>query len=304
MAARKELGIFKGSLIKIVDGITRQRPHCSQRGAHQKDGMYAGKSQWATFANLGHRVPAGCANGTLSPASCFSSAPTSSMQVALDYNTQREALIIPEYGRYVQRMVQLCLEEEDREKRTKMARAVVYTIGKLNPQLRSNENSDHTFWDHVHVMAGYKLDVDGPYPPPSAEERAVKPKPVAYPKTVIRYGHYGQLVERMIAECIAKPEGAEKAAFTLAIANQMKKQFLTWNRDSVGDGAILKDLAELSKGKLKLAQDQQLTSTEALLQTQRNGPRNAVETGRKRHNNNNGGGGGKKRHRNRKKNRY
>lgn len=229
----------------------------------------------------------------------------SSMEIPLEYNTQRDALVIPEYGRYVQRMVQLCLEEGDREKRTKMARAVVYTIGKLNPQLRNNENSDRTFWDHVHVMAGYKLDVDGPYPPPSAEERAVKPKSVAYPKTVIRFGHYGQLVERMIAECIAMPEGAGKAAFTLAIANQMKKQFLTWNRDSVGDGAILKDLAELSKGKLKLAPDQPLTSTEALLQTQRNGPRNAVETGRKRHNNNNGGGGsGKKRHRNRKKNRY
>lgn len=226
------------------------------------------------------------------------------MDANLDYNTQRDALIIPEYGRYVQRMVQLCLEEEDREKRTRMARAVVYTIGKLNPQLRNNENSDRTFWDHVHVMAGYKLDVDGPYPPPSAEERLVKPKPVAYPKTVIRYGHYGQLVERMVKECAAMPEGTGKAAYSLAIANQMKKQFLTWNRDSVGDGAILKDLAELSGGKLKLNQDQQLTSTDMLLQTQRNGPRNAVEPGRKRHNNNGGGGSGKKRHRNRNKKRY
>ncbi|MCC6840493.1 MAG: DUF4290 domain-containing protein [Flavobacteriales bacterium] len=218
------------------------------------------------------------------------------MQAELDYNTQRTPLIITEYGRHVQRMVGLCMEEQDRAKRTRMARAIVQTIGKLNPQLRSNGDSERTLWDHLHVMAEYKLDVDCPFPPPSAEERASKPAPVAYPKTEIRFGHYGKLVERMIAECIAKPEGAEKAAFTLAIANQMKKQFLVWNRDSVGDGAILKDLQELSKGLLRLAPDQQLTHTETLLQAQRNGPRNAVETMRKRNNN------GKKRRR--KKNRY
>lgn len=228
------------------------------------------------------------------------------MSVAFDYNTQRTPLIISEYGRHVQRMVQLCLEQEDREKRTRMARAVVHTIGKLNPQLRNNENSDRTFWDHLHVMADYKLDVDCPYPPPSPEERTSKPEPVPYPKTAIRYGHYGNLVARMVEACTALEDGPEKSAFTLVIANQMKKQFLVWNRDSVGDGAILKDLAELSKGELVLAPEQPLASTEALLQTQRNGPRNAVVTGRKRHNNNNsgGGGGGKKRHRNRKKNRY
>ena len=228
------------------------------------------------------------------------------MVASLEYNTQRDALIIPEYGRYVQRMVQACMEEPDREKRTGMAKAVVYTIGKLNPQLRNNGEGERTMWDHVHVMSGYKLDVDSPFPPPSAEQRTCKPRLVAYPGKEIRYGHYGKLVERMIEQCAAMEEGPEKAAFTLMIANQMKKQFLTWNRDSVGDGAIIKDLGDLSKGKLRLAPDQQLTSTDALLQTQRNGPRNAVETGRKRHNNNNngGGGGGKKRHRNRKKNRY
>lgn len=228
------------------------------------------------------------------------------MSLAFDYNTQRNRLIIPEYGRYVQRMVEQCVEEEDREKRTRMARAVVQTIGKLNPQLRNNENSDATFWDHLHIMAGFALDVDCPYPVPTAEDLRTKPAPVAYPKTSIRFGHYGKLVERMVEQCAAMEEGADKAAFTLMIANHMKKQFLTWNRDSVGDGAIVKDLADLGKGKLKLAPEQQLAQTDALLQAQRNGPRNAVETGRKRHNNNNGGGGGggKKRHRNRKKNRY
>ena len=221
------------------------------------------------------------------------------MQIAFDYNTQRNHLIIPEYGRLVQRMVEHALEEEDREKRTRMARAIVQTIGKLNPQLRSNEQSDRTLWDHVHIMAGLQLDVDSPYPAPTAADLQTKPSPVAYPKTTIRFGHYGKLVERMVEQCAAMEDGPEKDAFTLMIANQMKKQFLTWNRDSVGDGAILKDLADLGKGALKLASEQQLASTEALLQAQRNGPRNAVEPVRKRQNS----GGGKKR-RNRKKNRY
>ncbi len=227
------------------------------------------------------------------------------MSIAFDYNTQRNHLIIPEYGRLVQRMVEHCLEEEDREKRSRLALATVQTIGKLNPQLRNNENSDRTFWDHIHVMAGFALDVDCPYPVPTEEGLKSKPEPVAYPKTTIRYGHYGKLVERMIEQCAAMEEGPEKAAFTLMIANQMKKQFLTWNRDSVGDGAILKDLADLGKGKLKLAPEQQLTNTDALLQAQRNGPKNAVDPVRKRHKNNSGGGGSnKKRYRNRNKKRY
>lgn len=223
------------------------------------------------------------------------------MSIAFDYNTQRNHLIIPEYGRLVQRMVEHTLEEEDREKRTRMARAIVQAIGKLNPQLRNNENSDRTFWDHVHVMAGFALEVDSPYPAPTAEGLKSKPKPIAYPKKAIRFGHYGKLVERMVTECVAMEEGPEKTAFTLMIANQMKKQFLTWNRDSVGDGAILKDLADLSKGQLKLSPEQQLTSTDALLLAQRNGPKNAVETTRKRHSGGGSSSNNKKRHRSRKK---
>lgn len=218
------------------------------------------------------------------------------MAFEFDYNTQRPQLIISEYGRHVQRMVDLCMEEQDREKRTKMARAIVHAIGKLNPQLRSSDNGEHTIWDHVHVMAGYRLEVDSPYPKPEPEARQSKPDRVAYPKTDIRYGHYGKLVERMVEDCAAMEEGAAKAAFTLAIANQMKKLFLTWNRDNVGDGAILKDLHELSKGRLRLAPDQALLASDAILQAQRNGPRNAAETTRKH--------GGKKHRRNRKKKRF
>lgn len=204
------------------------------------------------------------------------------MKAELEYNTQRPALVIPEYGRHVQRMVDLCMEEEDRAKRTEMAHAIVRTIGRLNPQLLSGEDAAQTIWDHLHVIADYKLDVDSPYPVPSPEVRTSKPRPVAYPQSPMGPGHYGKLTMRMVEACIAMDDGPEKEAFTLAIANQMKKQFLVWNRDHVDDAAILKDLHEASKGRLQLKPDQRLISTEAILQGQRNGPKNAATPTRKR----------------------
>ena len=196
----------------------------------------------------------------------------------------------------------------DRVERTRLSHAIIQVIGRLNPQLRNSENGDRTLWDHLYIMSEFKLDVDGPFPKPTAEELDTKPERVPYPKQTIRFGHYGKMVERLIATCVAKEDGGEKEALTLLIANLMKKQFLTWNRDSVGDGVIFKDLAELSKGKLLLKPDQQLTSSDALLQTQRNGPRNEVDLRKQRYGNQGGGGnsggGGKKRHRNKRKNRY
>ena len=211
--------------------------------------------------------------------------------VAYDYNTRRPRLIIPEYGRHVQRMVEHCMAVDDRVERTRLAKAIIQVIGRLNPQLRSSENADRTLWDHLYIMSEFKLDVDGPFPKPSPEELETKPDRVPYPQRSIRFGHYGKLVERMIEQCAALEAGEKRDAYAHLIANLMKRQFLTWNRDTVPDGVILKDLNELSKGLLKLKEDQQLTSTDALLQAQRSGPRNEAEV-RKR---------GKKRHRNRNK---
>lgn len=226
------------------------------------------------------------------------------INMPFDYNTQRPHLIIPEYGRHVQRMVDHCMEVEDREKRTQTAKAIVQVIGRLNPQLRNSDNFERTLWDHLYIMSQFKLDVDGPFPKPDAQQFESKPERVAYPQTKIRYGHYGKMVERMIEQCAAMEEGETRTAYTELIANHMKKQFLTYNRDTVPDPVILKDLGELSKGKLKLNEDVQLTTTADIIRAQQNGPKNEVESTRKRHFNKNKGnnsGGGKKRNRNRKK---
>jgi hypothetical protein len=222
-----------------------------------------------------------------------------------DYNTQRPRLIIPEYGRNVQRMVEMCMEMDDREKRTRSAKAIIQVIARLNPQLRISDNFERTLWDHLHIMSEFKLDVDAPFPKPTPEELESKPARVPYPQGDIKYGHYGKIVERMIVQCAAMEAGEKRDAYALLIANLMKRQFLAWNRDTVPDGVILKDLADMSGGKVRLAAAAQLASTDALLSTQRNGPRSEVDPRKARYSNQEGGGGGgKKRHRKRKKNRY
>lgn len=216
---------------------------------------------------------------------------------AFDYNTQRPKLIIPEYGRNVQRMVEMCMEMDDRERRNRSAKAIIEVIARLNPQLRSSDNFERTLWDHLYIMSEFKLDVDGPYPKPTPEELESKPERVPYPQGEIKYGHYGKVVERMIAQCAVMEAGEKRDTYALVIANLMKRQFLAWNRDTVPDGVILKDLSDMSKGSVKLAPDSHLAHTADLLRAVQNGPRNEVDT-RKRP------GGGKKRHRNRRKNRY
>ncbi|MEZ4738962.1 MAG: DUF4290 domain-containing protein [Flavobacteriales bacterium] len=218
---------------------------------------------------------------------------------AFDYNTQRPRLAIPEYGRHVQRMVDHCMDVEDRDQRTRTAKAIIQVIGRLNPQLRNSDNFERTLWDHLYIMSAFKLDVDGPYPKPTPEELESKPERVPYPQSKIKFGHYGKMVQRMIDQCAAMEPGETREAYATLIANQMKRQFLVWNRDTVPDPVILKDLSDMSKGKLKVKEDVQLAPTAELLRIHQSGPKNEVDT-RKRHNNS-GGGGGKKRNRNRKK---
>ena len=197
------------------------------------------------------------------------------------------------------------MEMDDREKRTRSAKAIIQVIARLNPQLRISDNFERTLWDHLHIMSEFKLDVDAPFPKPTPEELESKPARVPYPQGDIKYGHYGKIVERMIAQCATMEAGEKRDAYALLIANLMKRQFLAWNRDTVPDGVILKDLADMSGGKVRLAAAAQLASTDALLSTQRNGPRSEVDPRKARYaNQEGGGGGGKKRHRKKRKNRY
>lgn len=179
---------------------------------------------------------------------------------SLDYNTDLTPLIISEYGRNIQKMVDFAITVEDKEERNKVARAIIDVMGQLNPHLRDVNDFKHKLWDHLFVISKFKLDVDSPYPKPNPETFTTKPKSVAYPRNNIRFKHYGKVVEDMIQKAIEMPEGDMKDAFVENIANVMKSFYITWNKDNVGDEVILEQLKMLSKGQVKLKEGVRLAN--------------------------------------------
>lgn len=179
----------------------------------------------------------------------------------MEYNTQREHLIIPEYGRNLQKIVQVAINTEDRDKRTQIAYLIVDIMAQLHTNVKDSPELRHKLWDHLHIISDFRLDVDGPFPPPDKEVLTKNPDRLNYPKKDMRYSYYGKNIE-MIIDKISQNENIEdKRAVAKAIANHLKKAYLTWNRDSVDDNLIKKHLADLSHGDLTLTEEDQLINT-------------------------------------------
>jgi len=170
----------------------------------------------------------------------------------MDYNTQRSKLPLPEYGRNVQQMVDYALTVEDKEERNTVVKTIISVMGTLNPHLRDQPDFKHKLWDHLAVMSDFKLIVDSPYPDPSREKLNEKPRPVPYAPIRLKHKHYGRVIQAMVVAATKLEDGEEKDYLVYAIANQMKKSYLTWNKESVTDDLILRDLGEFSDGLLKL----------------------------------------------------
>jgi hypothetical protein len=182
----------------------------------------------------------------------------------MEYNTQLDKLIIPEYGRNIQGMIKYCCTISDRDERNLCARAIIQVMGQLNPPLRDVADFNHKLWDHLFIISEFKLDVDSPYPMPNVEQLNEKPKILEYPKGRIRYKHYGKTIEDIIKKAREYPEGAEKIELTRQIANHLKKSYYNWNKDSITDDVIFKNLSELSAGELKIDESIQLSSHQEL----------------------------------------
>ena len=168
----------------------------------------------------------------------------------MEYNSQRPRLIISEYGRHIQRMVDDAITISDREERNKRARYIISVMGQLNPHLRDVNDFKHKLWDHLFIMSDFRLDVDSPYPIPSRESFQTKPEMLKYPSNHIKFRHYGKIIERVIEKAKSLENGEVKEALTSSIAYNLKKAYLTWNRDSVQDDLIISDLKKLSNGEL------------------------------------------------------
>ncbi|MBQ9185198.1 MAG: DUF4290 domain-containing protein [Bacteroidales bacterium] len=170
----------------------------------------------------------------------------------LDYNTERERMSMPEYGRNVLNMVESLRGIEDRQKRNEQAKAIVRVMEILNPQVHSVEDWEHKLWDHLFAIAGYDLDVDSPYPIPSKEDRQVPPMRIPLRTKAIKATHYGRNIESIIDLIASEPEGELKNTMLRRLAFYMRQQYLIWNKDSVEDSTIFHDIEVLSGERIKV----------------------------------------------------
>lgn len=176
----------------------------------------------------------------------------------MQYNTTREKLIIPEYGRHVQEMVDHCKTLEQKEDRNDFANAIIEVMGNLNPHLRDVQDFQHKLWDQLFIMAEFDLDVDSPYPIPQPEDFQSRPNGIPYPGYSNKYRYYGRNIQRMIDVANSWEDGDKKDGLVQSIANQMKRSYLLWNKDTVEDQVILNQLRELSDGKIDIRTDENI----------------------------------------------
>lgn len=180
------------------------------------------------------------------------------MDFELEYNTQREHLIIPEYGRHIQKIINHCKTLETKEERNKMALAIIDVMGNLQPHLRDVPDFKHKLWDQLFIMSNFELDVDSPYDKLTKEVLLEKPERLEYPKSLSKYRFYGNNIQTMIDVAVSWEPSEMKNLLILTIANHMKKCYLLWNKDTVDDKVIFNHLNELSKGKLSLPENTEL----------------------------------------------
>ncbi len=176
----------------------------------------------------------------------------------MQYNTERGKLIIKEYGRHFQKVVNQIMLVEDREKRNQLAKAAIELMGMLFPHLKNVEDFRHKLWDHLFMMSEFKLDVDSPYPIPTAETIVAKPKQLKYPRHKVKFRHYGHNVEVLIDKALAEADEKKKELFAESIATVMKMTYRNWNNEDVNDDTIKDDLRMMSEGVLSLDDEQRI----------------------------------------------
>ncbi len=211
----------------------------------------------------------------------------------LEYNTEREHLIIPEYGRHMQKMINHAKTRKTKEERNKLAKAIISVMGNMQPHLRDVPDFQHKLWDQLFIMSNFELDADSPFDKPTKELFEERPEPLKYPQNFPKYRFYGNNIKTMIDVANTWEAGELKDALTFTIANHMKKCFLNWNKDTVEDAVIFNHLFELSNGKIDIR-----NTTENLSES------SSLMRAKTKYSNNKKGGHQKKNSNNRQRKRY
>lgn len=183
----------------------------------------------------------------------------------MDYNSQREKLILAEYGRNIQNMVNYVMAIEDRSERNRGAQAIIDVMGNLFPYLRDIPDFKHKLWDHLAIMSDFKLDIDYPYEIIKPNVLQSHPNKIPYNTGDMVYRHYGRTVQLMIKKAAEYPEGPEKTMLIKMLADHMKKCYLTWNKETVDDEKVMNDFVKLSKGCIELPDNIQLSNSKDLV---------------------------------------
>ncbi|MEQ9467563.1 MAG: DUF4290 domain-containing protein [Ekhidna sp.] len=174
------------------------------------------------------------------------------MDTSLEYNTQRAHLKLREYGRNVQNLVAHLKNIKDKEDRNKKAATLVELMKLINPDLGTDSESDQKVWDDLHIISNFELDIEGPYPKPDASVLDRKPERLKYYSNEIKFRHYGRSVELLIDQAVAMEDPKEKEGAVVAIGRLMKSFFQTWNKESIEDEQILKNIKRMSNDQLDI----------------------------------------------------
>ena len=189
----------------------------------------------------------------------------------MKYNTARDHLVLPEYGRNVQKMVDHATTIQNKEERNKCVKTIIEFMGQMNPQLRDLKEFNHKLWDHLFIISKFQLEADSPYPLPEPKKLDERPEKMPYPKNKIKFPFYGAALENMIRYAVNQNEGRDKEIMTGMIANHMKKSYLLFNKHSVSNDTIILHLKQLSDNKLMIPKDFEfIRSSSVINKSQRN----------------------------------
>lgn len=189
--------------------------------------------------------------------------------MSFDYNTQRKRMALPEYGRNVLKMIEHIKTIKDPEERSRAAKTVIQIMGNLNPNLKEVTDFKHKLWDHLMIIADFNLEVDSPYPAPDRRKLDEKPNKVPYHNGDIKYAHYGRIVPAMIEAAATMNDSEDKTYLTTLILNQMKKDYLTWNKGQVADEIIIRDLEDISGHRLTVPENYKIPDVRELMPQQK-----------------------------------
>ncbi|MFM2146055.1 MAG: hypothetical protein RL732_891 [Bacteroidota bacterium] len=214
----------------------------------------------------------------------------------MEYNTTRNGLVMREYGRHIQRMIEYVLSIDDKETRQRNAYAVIELMGFLNPHLKNVEDFRHKLWDHLFLISDFKLDVESPYPIPTRETLKNKSKPLPYPKRYPRYSHLGKNMELVINKALKEENPEKKQGFANAIAYYMKLAYSNWHKENLHDDAIQSELSSITEGQLTFTNTPFVRTARPVDTRDRGGYGNDYRNKRNQkygHQQRGGGGGGK-----------